>query len=311
MSRPSPTTELPPDALAPPALPRAGPARRRRWFDPRRWAWHVWLGAIAPAAILLVTAVTPLDMAVASLVYDASRERPWFLHDAQPWRILYDLGEYPAWISAQLAILVLVVGLFWRRLRAWRRGATLVVLAVVLAPGLIVNGVLKPTWARPRPPNTVTFSPHRENATDFRYWWQPDPWETERFRSFSSGHAAAGCIMIAPAVLLRRRGRRIYAAAIGTAIGYGLLMAVGRVVQGRHWVSDVAASAMICYLVTVGLYAALLVRRPRATPRVEPIEQNARAISADFPDAASGEATGEADPETSSVTPGSGRRSGP
>lgn len=66
--------------------------------------------------------------------------------------------------------------------------------------------------------------------------------------------------MVAGAVLIPRRYGPWRHAMIGAALGYGLLMGCGRIVQGGHFVSDVLWSGVIVVLITYLLWRTLLAR---------------------------------------------------
>ena len=63
----------------------------------------------------------------------------------------YTYGEYPAFILYGLAGITLFFSFFISHFKKWRRGALALVLTLTLGAGLIVNGILKEVWGRPRP----------------------------------------------------------------------------------------------------------------------------------------------------------------
>ena len=56
------------------------------------------------------------------------------------------------------AFLVLLGSLRCAAWRQYRRSCLLLVLAVALGPGLLVNGLLQPLWGRPRPRHIEQFA---------------------------------------------------------------------------------------------------------------------------------------------------------
>jgi lipid A 4'-phosphatase len=188
---------------------------------------------------------TNIDLRLAASFYSAAQG--WYLTRTAPWSWLYDYGEYPAIVLSIGAFLVLV-GSFWRtKWASYRRQCLFLVLAVALGPGLVVNGILKPAWGRPRPRQVE----HFDGAATYRAWWQPGG--PGAGTSFPSGHAAMGFVLVAGVMLVpcRRVGlRRILFVAV---LGYSGLLGATRIVQGGHFLSDILASGGAVILVIYGL----------------------------------------------------------
>lgn len=197
------------------------------------------------ALLVYLCTFTDLDLRVSATFYTHSQG--WYLARAAPWSWLYDYGEYPA-IALSVSAFVVLVGSVWRSAWAsYRRPCLFLVLAVALGPGLLVNGILKPAWDRPRPRQIERF----DGSATYRAWWQPGG--PGRGTSFPSGHAAMGFVLIAGAMLVpcRRVGlRRVLFIA---AFGYGILLGATRIVQGGHFLSDILGSGVCVMLVIYSL----------------------------------------------------------
>jgi len=134
------------------------------------------------AAITLLFANGALDLATARLFYTPGEDH-WPFGGEMPWSLLYKMAP---WITASLvlgAMGALLVG-FVRKRDEWRRDATFVLLALVLGPGLLVNGVLKDHWNRPRPRDLVEFGGPWHYAAA--------PLRGEGGKSFPCGHCSVG-----------------------------------------------------------------------------------------------------------------------
>ena len=216
----------------------------------RRGPWWLWGVLVGFGALIVVVAFMNLDPALSAPFY--SSDLGWRYAQTWPWNWLFDFGEGPAIVLSCGALLVLL-GSGWRP--AWRphrRACLVVVLTVALGPGLVVNGILKPYWGRPRPRHVVMFGGLQAHHP----WWRPaGPGSGE---SFPSGHAAMGFAVLAGAVLLPQRLGGWRHAAIAAALGYGALMGCGRIVQGGHYVSDVLWSGVIVVLLTYVLWRRLV-----------------------------------------------------
>ena len=145
-----------------------------------------------------------------------------------------------------LTLAVLIGGFGFRHpdLRRHGRAATFFLLAVVLGPGLIVNGVFKENWGRARPAQVQEFGGQKQytpplQATD----------QCSRNCSFASGHASIGFVLLALGYAFPRHRRRWFAA----GIALGLLVGLGRMIQGRHFLSDVIFSGLFVTMASMWL----------------------------------------------------------
>jgi lipid A 4'-phosphatase len=208
---------------------------------------------LVPLAILLaLTAVfwvTDADIRLEKLFF--TQEHGWIYKDAHVVCLLYDYGYLPALWTAVGALLVLI-GSFWiRRLLRYRKAALFCVLLMLLGPGLVVNGIFKENWGRPRPRQTDVFSGEEK----FLSVWEKG--SNRAYHSFPSGHASMGFFLFFPFFLLRRRSKRWAVVSLCLGLGFGGMIGLGRMMQGGHFASDVLWSAGFVYLCGLALYYAL------------------------------------------------------
>jgi len=128
-----------------------------------------------------------------------------------------------------------------------------IVLVLTLAPGLIVNLVLKDNWGRERPTKIVEFGGEKEFTPAFVITGGEG-------HSFSSGHAAAAFSLIGFALLAKRR-KRLW---MTLAISYGIGVSLSRIAAGGHFLSDVVTSFFIVYITTHILYLVVFKRESDA-----------------------------------------------
>lgn len=187
----------------------------------------------------LVLAFPMLDLAVSDLFFDPHAGFP--INGTWWERLLYH--SIDAAIAA--SILVLILG-WWRGRKVSSRQLLLLLALLVLVPGILVNLGLKEHLGRARPVDVQPFGGRLEFTPAFVPTDQSGG-------SFSSGHAAAACFLVAVAVELARVRSAWFLLALGYAIAIGMI----RIASGSHFLSDVLASGFFVWLGYLMLAAAL------------------------------------------------------
>ena len=155
--------------------------------------------AVAAVAGLAFGLFPQLDLAVARYFYGFVDKPNYFaLRISPPLMLARNTG---IWISTLLvapAVAALVVKLILPRHKMLISGRAVVFLiaTLALAPGLLVNVVLKDHWGRPRPIDVAQFG----GAQHFRAWWDPRG-DCPGNCSFVSGDVAGAAWTFAPAAL--------------------------------------------------------------------------------------------------------------
>ncbi len=195
-------------------------------------------------AVTWIIITLDLDRRIAARFYDPSRG--WYLAARQPWSWLYHYGTIPGIVLALSAL----AGWFWSyssdRFRSLHRYFLVIVLTAVLGPGVIVNGILKNYWSRPRPREVQEFG----GSWTYRHAHQPGiPGKGE---SFPCGHCSMGFLFCS---LLVFRKHRPWLAYSGAAVGISLgsLLSIARIVQGAHYLSDTLWSMGILLILPLAL----------------------------------------------------------
>lgn len=128
-----------------------------------------------------------------------------------------------------------------------RRYGLFILLSVVLGPGLLVNGVLKDHWGRPRPRQVL------ELGGGYPYV-PPLVMASTPGKSFPCGHCSVAYLVASGWWILRRRRPRQAAASLVAGLFLGTLLGLGRMAAGGHFLSDVIWSGLIAFGVAHGLY---------------------------------------------------------
>jgi len=134
-----------------------------------------------------------------------------------------------------------------------RRGFTFLFAAIALGPGIFVNAVLKELWGRARPQDVIELGGERLFTPPFVI---TDQCATNC--SFVSGDVAIAFSAVAFALLLQGAQRQ---KALKWAIGFGLLIGLTRMAQGKHFLSDVFFAGIFTIIITGLCHAVIIERR--------------------------------------------------
>ncbi|MBM4398837.1 MAG: phosphatase PAP2 family protein [Candidatus Cloacimonetes bacterium] len=205
---------------------------------------------LIPVAVFVLTLfifrLTNLDLSIQRFFYRA--DTGWYLRDLLLFRVLYKYGNLPA-LAISISGLILVWLSFqkehWIK---WRKIGAYLALVMILAPGLIINAVLKDHWGRPRPRNLTEFG----GEHSYEKLLTID--KSSPGYSFPCGHASMGFYLFVPWFLLRRRKAQLTAVSLLTGIAFGTAIGIARIAQGGHFASDVAIAGVIVYLAGAGLF---------------------------------------------------------
>jgi lipid A 4'-phosphatase len=201
-----------------------------------------------------------IDLWVTAQFYEAGQG---FAMASAPWLEEFRQG---AWDLTIVMLLIAVLGLVMALvkkplLRIGARPWGFVALLYLLAPGLLVNGLLKSHWGRARPAETSNFGGSHLFSTAM----MPSD-QCLSNCSFVSGEVSAtvACSVAIMVILgARRHDWPVWVIRVGQALALVLPLAVSaqRVVTGRHFLSD-ALFAGLFTLAIAWLLAGLLTGKP-------------------------------------------------
>ncbi len=116
-----------------------------------------------------------------------------------------------------------------------------ILVSLILGSGILVNMGLKDNFGRARPKQIREFGAKKEFSKVYEMANQ-----CHKNCSFASGHAAAAYAITTVAFLVPPNLQTV---TFVSGILYGTLVGIGRIIQGGHFVSDVASSAWIVLIV--------------------------------------------------------------
>ena len=190
-----------------------------------------WLGLSITALVTLIFNISNLDIRIQSRFYvPESTGGAWPFGSIWIWNYLYRFGTIPGIIAGVGAILAFGASFTSPKLLRYRYPSLFLILVMIIGPGLIVNGIGKGLFGRPRPADLIMFGGMWDFLPPFV------PGIPGRGRSFLCGHCSPGFFFMAFFFILS--GWRKWALlAFGLALG--LLMGTARMLQGSHFTSDV------------------------------------------------------------------------
>lgn len=223
------------------------------------WLTHLGLPLLLAGLTLLVFETTHWDFTFSELFYDPRRRRfPWrshqlfeaFGHDFVKWMV----------VAVGVTTLVLFVSSWWvPRLRPRRRKLGFVFACMALAP--LTVGAIKAASKQHCPWDLQQFG----GFAPFVDLLDPAIPGLKRGACWPSGHASGGFALYAFYFALRDRRPRPARIVFWSVTAIGLVMGLGRVVQGAHFLSHNLWSGYICWLVCLLLY--LLIRPAGSTAK--------------------------------------------
>jgi lipid A 4'-phosphatase len=212
----------------------------------------------------VVFAIDPrLDLRLTSLFFDdATRAFPAASDPVAVWLRGKSMWIFTAFAVGVAAMVIARSVLPIRVFPVPARSVVFLALTLVLGPGLLVNGVLKEHWARPRPGAVVEFG----GALPFMPWWDPRG-GCDQNCSFVSGETSGATWSVAPALLVPGAARVV---ALGAAGIFTIAIATLRVAFGGHFASDVIFAVLLTLAVIWAIYG-LVFRIDWMRPQIGPL----------------------------------------
>jgi membrane-associated PAP2 superfamily phosphatase len=202
------------------------------------------LGFTVPLILTIPFWLTRLDVAYENLFFDPATG-DWPYKNDFLWSLLYHYGFVPLILLALASLAVLISSFFAEKWKKYRLEAGFILMALILGPGYLVNATSKEYTGRPRPRDIQEFGGVQ------RYLFPFQPGTPGRGKSFPSGHAASGFAVFIAGLALRKKNPKLANRIIAGGFAYGLLMGIGRNVQGAHYPTDIIWAGGMVWLSSV------------------------------------------------------------
>ncbi len=185
-----------------------------------------------------------LDFWAARLFYHPEAANKWFEESNQPWEFFYKAAPWLTGVLLFTALSLLIFGKKFKERFFLRRAALFVIFVIALGPGLFVNTLFKPYWGRPRPREVIELGGH----FNYRPFYLPD--FASGGKSFPCGHCSVGFSYSVGYFIFRRRNFPIAMGFLIFSIIFGLMMGIGRIAAGGHFLSDVLWAGLMVFWVS-------------------------------------------------------------
>lgn len=161
-------------------------------------------------------------------------------------KIIYHWGPIPALFIGAIAVFTAISSLLYSPWKYLLAPSLYLILTLSIGSGIIINGVLKEHWHRPRPRQIQEFG----GSQNYRPYYSPrlnSP--PQPSKSFPSGHASMGFFFFSLSLIaLRYKKRRIFLLNTLFATILSALLSLTRIAQGGHFFTDTLASGLIMWL---------------------------------------------------------------
>jgi len=195
---------------------------------------------------MILFAIYPkIDLYVSSLFFDP--HQGFYLGELEPFIFMHD---YVRWIFF-IPFLVLIILYIYQFVtknefkKFNKRAIFFVLIFSIVGPGIVTNLIIKEHSTRARPINIDYFG--SKSGKEFTPYYSLKG-KCKKNCSFISGHVAATFIFLAIAYILKSRLFFIF------SIALLILMAVSRIVQGGHFLSDTIFTFIINLIILNLIY---------------------------------------------------------
>lgn len=186
-----------------------------------------------------------IDILVTNLFYN---DDGFYLADNTFGLIVYE-GAYYLTIAVIIMLIIMLLLNLFKNIKPFglpRKAVIFFIVIIIMAPGIVVNSLLKDHVGRPRPAHITEYGGTKVFQPPFIISDQYD-----KNCSFVSGHASFAFTFMAVGLLFRKRLRYII---YTSGFIFGALVGFIRIFQGRHFFTDVVFAFFFTWLTITLIY---------------------------------------------------------
>ncbi len=210
---------------------------------------HLIFHCISVIFVTLLFRLTDLDLIISDFWFQLNNN-DWASTDHSIWGWFYTYGTAPGTLLLLISFVFIAYTLLIDHNKLTRIKAIAVILAVLIGPGIIVHGILKPGFGRPRPYDIVRYGGSDQFLKVLQFGVEGS--------SFPSGHASAGFVFTILFYVFYCNRKKLAWFCLAGSLFLGALLSLARIAQGGHFASDVFWSFAITQVVNCILYFVLV-----------------------------------------------------
>jgi membrane-associated PAP2 superfamily phosphatase len=214
---------------------------------------HLWIPLAVTVPLLLILEATGIDHGVSNWFFDAATGRFPMRYNGAFEIVTHHWAKYVVVLIACAVIGAWLMSFLLPALRARRSVLLFLSLALTLAPAAV--SLLKSVSPRSCPYDLVEYG----GNAPYLGLFEAAPPGIRPGHCFPSGHASAGFCLLAFYFAGRALGRRrLMHAGLWIGLGAGMAFGMARVAQGAHFLSHNLWSGLVCWLVILAIYVAVI-----------------------------------------------------
>jgi membrane-associated PAP2 superfamily phosphatase len=214
---------------------------------------HLWIPLAVSLPVLFIVDASGVDQAISDWFFDAATGRFPLRYNATFEVVTHQWAKYVVVLIACAVIGAWLMSFLLPALRARRKILLFLGLALTMAPATV--SLLKSVNPRSCPYDLVEYGGTAPHLGLF----QATPPGKNRGKCFPSGHASAGfCLFAFYFAGLAMGRRRLALAGLWGGFAAGMLFGLARIAQGAHFLSHNLWAGLVCWLVILGVYIAIM-----------------------------------------------------